>query len=125
MGIRDFEGTCRYCGQMVWVRAADQADADNEASEKCNCKGCFLEQRLDRAQEAIDKLFGQGCKSSGLQEASDDAVELIKITAAAINREDIVSATINLGGCKAVLSQTSDEKIKIVRADSARLSQEA
>lgn len=94
----NYEGTCQYCGDIQPILSADQIDADKKVSEQCACDGYKKEQRLIRACEAIDTLFGDRVKEKGLKTADYQAIELMKQTAEAINEDVIKSAVINAGG---------------------------
>lgn len=46
-------GTCRFCGQMKEVRAADQSAADEMTSRSCDCAASGDYARKIATQEAV------------------------------------------------------------------------
>ena len=119
------EGTCRYCGAIMPIIGADKIDADNKASEGCDCGGYEKEQRLKRATQEIRKMFGSDCTKIGLRAVNEKGIDVLIGLAKAINEGQISTVGLNIDGAKAVMSLTAKGKIRIVRTDQRQCSSEA
>ena len=111
-------GTCRYCGQVVNLDYEEetQAEADIAASEKCECYDARHERNLRKqitaAQNRIRKIFGFA------PIADEEPLQLLNAIAEQTARGFITSATINVRGlCKAKITMTTKEKIKVERSE--------
>ena len=118
-------GTCRYCGQVVNLDYEEetQAEADIAASEKCECYDARHERNLRKqitaAQNRIRKIFGDDAAKLGFAPiAAEEPLQLLNAIAEQTARGFITSATINVRGlCKAKITMTTKEKIKVERSE--------
>lgn len=118
-------GTCRYCGQVVNLDYEEetQAEADIAASEKCECYDARHERNLRKqitaAQNRIRKIFGDDAAKLGFAPiAAEEPPQLLNAIAEQTARGFITSATINVRGlCKAKITMTTKEKIKVERSE--------
>ena len=118
-------GTCRYCGQVVNLDYEEetQAEADIAASEKCECYDARHERNLRKqitaAQNRIRKIFGDDAAKLGFSPiAAEEPLQLLNAIAEQTARGFITSATINVRGlCKAKITMTTKEKIKVERSE--------
>lgn len=118
-------GTCRYCGQVVSLeREHETEDAANiAAAEECSCYDARAERavikQIAAAHDRIRKIFGEEAEELGFQPiAAPEPLALLNDIAALVARGFITSAVINVRGrCKAKISLTSKEKIKVERSE--------
>lgn len=118
-------GTCRYCGQVVNLDYEEetQAEADIADSEKCECYDARHERNLRKqitaAQTRIRKIFGDDAAKLGFAPiAAEEPLQLLNAIAEQTARGFITSATINVRGlCKAKITMTTKEKIKVERSE--------
>lgn len=118
-------GTCRYCGQLVNLERerGSQEAADIAASEECSCFDARAERairrQIENAQDRIQKIFGSEAEELGFQPiAAPEPLQLMNDIAVLVARGYISSAVVNVRGqCKAKISLTSKEKIKVERSE--------
>ena len=124
-GERFSLGTCRFCGQLVNLeRERDtQEAADIAASEECSCFDARAERstrrQIENAQDRIRKIFGDEAEELGFRPIdAPEPLRLMDEIAVLVARGYISSATINVRGqCRAKISLTSKEKIKVERSE--------
>ena len=124
-GERYSLGTCRYCGQVVNLeRERDsQEAADIAASEECSCYDAreerAIRRKIENAQDRIQKVFGSEAEELGFRPINaPEPIQLMNDIAVLIARGYITSAVVNVRGqCRAKISLTSKEKIKVERSD--------
>ena len=118
-------GTCRYCGQVVSLERErpTQEAADIAASEECSCYDAREERaicrKIENAQDRIQKVFGSEAEELGFRPINaPEPIQLMNDIAVLIARGYITSAVVNVRGqCRAKISLTSKEKIKVERSE--------
>lgn len=118
-------GTCRYCGQLVSLERerGSQEAADIAASEECSCYDSRTERatrrQIENAQDRIQKIFGGEAEELGFRPVNaPEPIQLLNDIAVLIARGYITSAVVNIRGqCRAKISLTSKEKIKVERSE--------
>lgn len=118
-------GTCRYCGQCVSLDTPQMTQdiADFAASEKCDCYDARAERtirrKIENAQDRIKKVFGSEAAEQGFEPIdASETLRLMDDIAVLVARGFITSAVVNVRGrCKAKISLTSKEKIKVERSE--------
>lgn len=103
-------GMCKFCGQshiLETVKEEKQDLLDVWATEKCDCEGAKRERKRiaaeEKATENIGELFGEY-----------DTGMILKAAVHSVAIGAIDKIQINIGhGVKAVMSMTSDDKIKV------------
>ena len=104
---------CEFCGQVT------------VAGEECKCPGAEKERRtarrIEKANEEIDKLFGDGSIALGYAPVSLSNLEMLRVTADRIARGMLHKASYHLStGTKASISSGSDGALKIERTESRK-----
>lgn len=118
-------GTCRYCGQCISLdrERETQETADFAASETCDCYDARAERtirkKIENAKDRIRKIFGSESEELGFQPIdSPETLALMDDIAVLVARGYISSAVVNVRGrCKAKISLTTKEKIKVERSE--------
>ena len=118
-------GACRFCGQVIHIdrqyETPDEADA--VATEHCNCYKATSERRVNKqitdGNLRICRIFGED--AAELDFVPIDSTEIFGFLEGVVEmtaRGFISSATIQIRGkCKAKISMTSKEKIKVERTE--------
>ena len=123
-------GVCRFCGQTLQMRAETQAEADERASQACQCPGAAQTRRvMETIRDARDKaedLLGEGgaldgfvpIEDSGMRALIDAAIELIAVG-------ELKEASMQISGRGAVKVKASGVGgVKIERSRTLRRSEE-
>lgn len=125
-------GVCGFCGQYIEVDPhPSQVEADKTASEVCSCfeakRMRRINEQIEDAQEKIARLFGEEAESLGFKPINGRGpIELLEQIVGLIAHGEITSAAVNIRGqCKAKLSLTSKEKIKVSRSETRSYNLEA
>lgn len=111
------EGKCKYCGQVIWVEAENEEDADLQARKKCDCGGYEKEKRLEEAKAAIHDLCVVSAEKDGKEIMPQNVGELLYQCAEQINEEQIDKVAIDAWKIKITMQMTSKGKIKVTRTD--------
>ena len=61
--VKSMMGKCEYCGAEIGVIAKSQAEANELASEKCDCSSARTAQKKRMLAEKLKELAGDGCLS--------------------------------------------------------------
>ena len=113
-------GTCKYCGQIVQIRDADESWTEEElmraASESCNCPESIFVQRImkkkEDARETVGELFDE--EITGLLSEAIDALG-----------QNIKAVTITCAdGTHGAISVTNKGNIKVTKKNSRSVSYE-
>jgi len=118
MEFGSFEGTCKYCGFILPIMAADQKDADIKVGEGCDCGGYLREKRFINAKVLVDKYFGDACIEAGLRTVDVDVLPLLYKAVECVNSEKIKSVSIAITpSTKCAISMNAKESIRVERTD--------
>jgi len=82
--MSNYEGTCRYCGEIQPILAVDQMDADVRISEKCSCGGYRREKRHTAMEDNIQAMFGAGCDGTLFKAVTEEQLDLINAAGEAV-----------------------------------------
>lgn len=115
------QGVCEYCGQVQNVRALDQTQADQIASENCNCPESKLIQKKKQVFKDIEEI-SQG--NAYAPQLGYKTVELLKLAAEEVIKTGLNSATFKVGPSTINIKETSS-KIKVTRRDVSTTSAES
>lgn len=119
------EGTCKYCGQVMSVLAADQYDANTKISDQCECGGAAREARLNTMKDNIKAVIGEKAIENGFQPVSEKQYETIMIGAMAVFDQHIEKVAYKLGVSTITIQITGKGAVKVSRAVQKNISAEA
>lgn len=117
--------TCPYCGQILSSGTREfnsQADADKWAASQCNCSEAYKERKrqeqIDFAKERVRQLFGEEAAEFGFEPvANTEMIDLLNDVIENIAYGRLRGATLQMKGSgKAVISTTSENKIRVKRS---------
>lgn len=123
--MANYEGTCRYCGEIQPILAVDQMDADVKISEKCSCGGFRREKRHTAMEDNIKAMFGAGCDGTLFKAATEEQMDLINAAGEAVFEGHVASVSIGLGKTAAKLSMTTKGNVKVERSFGAKIQMES
>lgn len=105
-------GTCRFCGQMKEVRAADQGRADELTSRSCDCAASGDYARKIATSEAIEEI----CEN---HELSPEQITLLQAVALSVDDGLAVKVSLNMAGLKISVGSKNNGNtyVKIVRSE--------
>ena len=106
-------GKCKYCGAEIGVMAETQAEANEIASEKCNCGGNEIAKKKHYMSERLQLLAGENCEEMGFRPVENEAFEIIERAAYMVIEGRIQSAVFKINGT--AISIKGGEKIKLSR----------
>lgn len=133
-------GVCKFCGQLNISpegKFIGAEEADEYASLNCNCPESekysmkersrkIREDTLNRANEEIEDLYGEGCRKYGLTSIGEDIKDMIKKSAELIYDGDMKDISISVSSStKVKISKSAKSKIQINRNDVAAFKKEA
>ena len=132
VAVAVLRGACRFCGQYIEVGPhPSQEEADETASEVCSCyearKARRITEQIEDAKEKINRVFGEEAEKLGFKPInSPGSIQLLEEIASLIAIGEITAAAVNIRGqCKAKLTFTSKEKIKVSRSETRSVDLEA
>ena len=106
-------GRCEYCGAEIGVIAETQVEANEIASEKCNCGGNGIAKKKHCMSERLQLLAGENCEEMGFRPVEDKIFNIIEETAHMIIEGRIQSAVFKINGT--AVSVKGGEKTKLSR----------
>ena len=113
--MSNYEGTCKYCGDIQPVLAVDQIDADNKISEKCSCGRAAKERQWKGILKNIDQLLGDKAVERGFSQAQPEQIELVKHVAHEMQESRIGNAKMSIENTTVSITMTAKGFIKITR----------
>lgn len=111
--MKNMMGRCEYCGAEIGVMAETQAEADEIASEKCDCYGGRIAEKKRRMSECLRELAGESCEELGFRPVEDEIFTTIEQIAHMIIEGRIQNAVFKVNGT--VITIKGGEKVKASR----------
>lgn len=65
-------GRCKYCGEELALMAESQQEADEEITERCNCRGAIRHRRFEKAHDILS------CIEADLRANGNTGAESVK-----------------------------------------------
>ena len=76
--LQDLLGVCKGCGQTMMVKAANQEQADDIATEKCECPAGEMIRKKKELDERLGELIGEEAPQYGWDATTPEIFETIK-----------------------------------------------
>ena len=108
-------GTCRYCGQMKMVKAADKQDADIKVTKECTCPDARLERKRVQIRTMIMDLCGAGGAQRGFMELTDEQKNAVIMLAEMVESGRAISVSLRMADSAIKLSTDADGSLKFRR----------
>lgn len=101
------QGTCRWCGQVYNLLAAEgPAEADRMAEERCDCEGAILQRRLRNTRKAVERV----CEEEQL---SPGQMEVAQAVGAAVAARQVDKGEVTMSGCRLSFSRKSSGTVRV------------
>ncbi len=111
--IKSMMGKCEYCGAEIGVMAKNQAEANELASEKCDCSGARTAQKKRMLAEKLEELAGKKCEELGFRPVDDDIRKLFDRIGKMVIDGRIQNVAVKVDGT--VINIKGGAKVKISR----------
>lgn len=115
------QGVCEYCGQVQNVRAFNQVEADQIASDNCTCPESRLKQKKKQVFKNIEEVSQGNAYAPSL---GHKTIELLKLAAEEVITTGLSSVTFKVGSSTITIKETGS-KIKVMRKDVSTTSAES
>lgn len=115
MEFENYEGICKYCGNIQPVMAADQHDADEKISRDCECGKYEQEKQRKLLKNRAKELFGQEAIKSGFKAMEEETLIFLYEAIDAIVEQALDSISVNANGEKVSIKAKANGKIEIER----------
>lgn len=76
--LQDLLGVCKGCGQTMMVKTANQEQADDIATEKCECPAGEMIRKKKELDERLGELIGEEAPQYGWDATTPEIFETIK-----------------------------------------------
>lgn len=76
--VQDLLGDCKGCGQTMMVVATNQEQADEIATEKCDCPAGEMIRKKKELDERLGELIGEEAPQYGWDATTPEIFETIK-----------------------------------------------
>lgn len=111
--IRSMMGKCEYCGAEIGVMAKHQAEANEIASEKCDCSGARTAQRKRMLTEKLEELAGKKCEELGFRPVDVEIKDAIETIGKMVIDSRLQNVAVKVDGT--VINIKGGAKVKISR----------
>lgn len=111
----NIHGTCKYCGQMKIVQAADEEDANLKVTRSCTCPESRLERKRTQIRNTIMDLCGAGGAQRGFMELTDEQKNAVIMLAEMVESGRAISVSLRMADSAIKLSTDADGNLKFRR----------
>ena len=118
-----FEGTCKYCGSVQPIMAADQIDADEKVSDDCECGGAELDNKRKAMYKNLDAVCGEDAVKAGMAPLDEEQMEIAKYVGNAVLKGQLTSASLKINNTTLSFNIALD-KLKVSRNKKIKFSRE-
>ena len=112
-------GRCKYCGAEQTVIADDQADADRQVAEACDCGAADIEAKKNMLRTTLSELAGELAPDNGFKAVSPETFELITDIGDAVVEGRFDKASIKVDGTNISITR-SGNKVAAFRSETRK-----
>lgn len=112
-------GRCEYCGAEQTVIADDQADADRQVAEACDCGAADIEAKKHMLRTTLSELAGELAPDNGFKAVSPETFELITDIGDAVVEGRFDKASIKVDGTNISITR-SGNKVAAFRSETRK-----
>ena len=123
--MKTMEGTCRYCGTIQPVMAADQSDADNKISLDCPCGGAAKAKKRIHILDNIEAIAGDNAVKMGFSSVEGGTLSWLKRAGELVLEGKVDKVSVDINGTKVVLGITAKGDVKVKRNKTESVALEA
>ena len=106
------QGECKYCGQLQNIDAETKEEADQKATEMCECDQAAKEKQHKVVIQRIDQICHASSQDTGFTPIDDDTYKLVCILADKIIDEELEFVKIELSDRILSISKTTKGVVK-------------
>lgn len=111
--MQSMMGKCEYCGAEMGVMAQTQAEANEIASEKCDCANSRIAEKRRCMRERLQELIGDKCEELSFTPVEADVYSMIETAADMVLEGRVQNAVFKVNGT--VITIKTGEKTKVSR----------
>lgn len=116
--MKEYEGICKYCGNIQPVLATNQEAANLIITERCDCGGAEREQQKNKMIENIESICNG--RDSGMPQMGEELTQKVISLALLVFDGTAESITVETGKTKIKIARSSG-KIKVSRTMNRKL----
>lgn len=113
--MKNYEGVCRFCGQVQTVQADSQEEADRIATLSCNCDKAEAYRRKEDLLELINQTCGDLPRESGFESLPERQVHAIRVIGELVADGDLQKATIDVADSRCMIGKHKDGSFVFTR----------
>lgn len=115
------EGVCRYCGQVQQVEAATQEEADEVATEKCDCDEAKRYRHRLEFFQLIDDACARVPADGGFVAMTDAQIEALHTIGEMMASGTISKAAIDIADSRCIMSTKKEDGLTFKRSRTLQL----
>lgn len=108
-------GKCKYCGAEQIVIAKDQADADRQVADACDCDGVDIARKKEQLHLILDRLAGELAPEEGFEAVSPEIFPIIVGIGDAVVESRFEAASIKIDGTVIGFSRNAKGRVQATR----------
>lgn len=108
-------GKCKYCGAEQTVIADNQADADRQVTDACNCDGVDIARKKEQLHIICDAIAGELAPDNGFDAVSPEIYTTILEIGDTVVEGKFAAASIKVDGTVISFSRNSKGKVQANR----------
>lgn len=108
-------GRCKYCGAEQTVIAKDQADADRQVADACDCDGVNIAKKKEQLHLILDRLAGELAPEEGFDAVEPEIYPIIVGVGDAVVEGKFASASIKIDGTIIGFSRNAKGRVQATR----------
>ena len=118
---KQWEGVCSFCGQVQQVMAASREDADEIATEKCNCDDAKRYRHRLEFFQLIDDACAKAPKNGGFVAMTDAQINALHTIGELMASGTIQKAAIDIADSRCIMSTRGEDRLTFKRSRTLQL----
>ena len=119
-----FYGTCKFCGQMKMVDAADEEDANVKVTNSCSCPDARLMRKRKQIRTLITQICGEEGAKRGFEQLDSEQMTIVIQLAEMVESGHVISVNLRMADSAIKLSTNADGILKFRRDRSETIEEE-
>jgi hypothetical protein len=106
--MKNYEGVCRFCGQVQTVQASSQEEANEIATLSCNCDEAEAYRRREELMTLIDSTCQDLPEDCGFVNMSVGQIKALRALGSMVADGFIMKATIDIADSRCMINRKKD-----------------
>lgn len=106
--MKNYEGVCRFCGQVQTVQASSQEEANEIATLSCNCDEAEAYRRREELTTLIDNTCQDLPEDCGFVNMSIGQIKALRDLGSMVADGFIMKATIDIADSRCMINRKKD-----------------